>query len=176
MKNLYSSSLTRTDTTVRSLTIATALAAPFLIHLIPPIGATMAGAVLLPMFIAPLLASAWRMRMLAGISLFLPLVNMLIMGHPEPLVSLILTFEIAMFLLITWNWNRLRLPAWLVGVTGYLGAKAGSIAMIFTGGLSFSLNTPEPIGFAFESILNGWPGLVLLTILSLGLFKNPDGH
>ena len=164
------------------MVITAALAMPFLFHLLPPVTilGTPAGAVMLPMFYAPLVAAAWRMKPLAGAALALPLLNLLLAGRPDPATAFILTFEVALFMLAAWNRDKLKLPAWTTGAAAYLAAKAASFA-----GLSVALlfgvqiTTAGPAAFVAQSLSTGWPGIALLMILSALVFRSrrtPDGN
>lgn len=167
--------ISRSRVIAKAFVVTAALAMPFLFHLLPPItilGAP-AGAVMLPMFYAPLVAAAWRLRLVTGIALALPLINLLLIGRPDPATAFILTFEVGLFLLVAWNRDKLRLPSWTTGAAAYLIAKAASFAALSVALLfGFQVIGAGPADFVVQSLSTGWPGIVLMMILSALVFNN----
>ncbi len=171
MKTSVSSIKSNQQLLVRSLVIGLAAAMPLLVHLAPPIMGVAAGAVLLPMFYLPLVATAWRLKSLMMLALFLPWLNMWITGMPGPLTSFILTLEVGIFMLSAWNHDLFSLPQWLIGPAGYLVAKAAS-AMLLAFFVLTGIQQADPLSFAMGALTKSWPGLLILMLFSTGLFRN----
>ena len=120
-----------------------------------------------------LLAAAWRMKTLTGLALALPLLNLLLIGRPDPATALILTFEVALFMLAAWNREKLKLPAWTTGAAAYLAAKAASFAALSVALLlGYQIIAVSPAEFVAQSLGTGWPGIVLLMGLSAVVFHS----
>lgn len=170
MKAAITSALPHQKVVIRTLVVAVALGAPFLVHLLPPIFGTVAGVVLLPMFYAPLVASTWRLKSVTVLALFLPLANMLLTGLPDPVTTFMMTFEVGVFLVVGWNRKKLRIPGWLVGPAGYFLARVGSVSLKALA-LLVGISVFGPLDSALYTISSTWPGLLVLTLLSWWLFR-----
>jgi hypothetical protein len=142
------------------------MALPLVIHLLPNMNGNLAGAVLLPIFWAPMFAAFVFKRhvsILAGI--FAPLFNFLILGRPAPEMVVMLSFEIVLFsVIISWLKNQ--------KIIGYLAAPLAYIiaSLAVVGGMSFFVKH-----LSFESWANSTlvavPGILLLTVANLLLIR-----
>jgi hypothetical protein len=123
-----------------------------------------AGAILLPMFIAPLIACIFfrlHTALIAGI--LAPTVNYLITGAPKPELLLSLTAELVLFTLLVHvllNFKRIKMFA---AVAGILSAKVFSSLLLPLFGTS-------GLGLV-ESITTAVPGILLLFLLNVLLLR-----
>ncbi|MBX3143644.1 MAG: hypothetical protein KF813_07810 [Trueperaceae bacterium] len=146
------------------ITVALTVALPFLVHLLPPVGAVPMGAVLLPLFIAPFIA-AYLFHPTAALiaSLVTPLLNRQLTGQPTVEMAVMLTVELCAFtvvaLLLRSRWPRSVINAPLA----YLAAK-----LVAAGVLGVTALIPAlPLGYLTSSLINALPGLVLLLVVNV---------
>lgn len=123
-----------------------------------------AGAILLPVFIAPLIACIFfriHTALIAGI--LAPSINYLVTGSPGPELLLSLTAELVIFILLVQvllNINRLKMFA---AVAGILAAKIFSslvLPLFGTAGADF-----------VQSVTTAIPGIILLFLLNIVLLR-----
>ena len=115
--------------------LAFSILIPFLIHFVPVSG-NPAGAVLLPIFIAPFLAIIF-FRLNVGIiaALLSPVLNYLLTGSPVYGIVGIMTLELFLFVLIAWLLIKLN-------YVKYFAAPVSVIISMFITQLVFSLGKP----------------------------------
>lgn len=150
-----------------ALVFAGAMILPFLVHLAPSQGGVPVGAMWLPMFYAPLIA-ALLLKPEAGFvaGVMVPLVNGLMTSSPAGLLMWSLSFEIGVFVLVTFALNKYvkrRRWAWLSGLGGYLAAKTLSIALLSLIG--------QPLLQGWNSLLVAWPGMLMFLIIGYVTIK-----
>ena len=139
---------------------------PLLVHQLPLAGNVPVGARLLPMFYAPFVAAVFfhpRVGMIAG--LLAPVINHLLTTFPAwPIVG-VLSTELVCFAFFAAILLHLPVVQWLAAPLSYLAAKvvSGTLLALFPGWLP----DQKPVDFALTSIRNGWPGILVLTILGI---------
>jgi hypothetical protein len=145
--------------------LAMAFLAPYVVHFIPSWDDSPIGAKLLPIFYAPLIAALTRKAHVSiVVALMAPWLNHVLIGMPSVPMAFILSVELVLFSAISarlapGNTGR----AWL-GPLSYLLAKpAGLAVLLLVPG--FLSGAPSLVQFA-NSIMNAWPGLVVLALLS----------
>jgi len=154
-----------------TVVISLAFLLPFMVHLIPFSGEIPLGARFLPIFYAPLLAAFWNLRTAGIATIAMPFVNLLTTGNPPSQFALIMTLEVAVFLLIAWNLKSMKKINIVTGPLAYLGAKVISSTIL---GITLILGYTQiaPLDFAMNSVLNGIPGIIVMFIISYFLVVN----
>lgn len=144
------------------LVLGATMILPLVIHLLPNLNGNLAGAVLLPIFWAPMFAAyEYKKHVAVFAGIFAPLLNYLILGRPAPEMVVTLGFEIVAFaLLVSWLKN-LSLVKYIAAPVAYLIAS-----WLVVTGMSFV--SPH---FSLTMWLNATtvaiPGLVLLELANL---------
>ena len=145
--------------------LALAFLAPYIVHFIPSWDDSPIGAKLLPIFYAPLIAALTRKAHVSiVVALMAPWLNHVLIGMPSVPMAIIMTVELLIFAVVVERLaRRHKGRAWL-GPASYLLAKPVSllILMMVPGFLS---GTPSVSQF-FNSVVNAWPGLGILALLS----------
>lgn len=155
------------------VTIAFTVALPFLVHLLPPLGGTPMGAVLLPLFIAPFVA-LYLFHPAAALvaALVTPLLNRALTGQPSAEMAVLLTVELTVFslaaLLLKGRWPRSVVNA----PVAYLVAKVVAAAVL---GLT-ALIPALPLGYLTSSVVNALPGLGLLLLINVLVVRSLGGE
>jgi hypothetical protein len=147
--------------------LAATMVLPFLIHLLPNINGNLAGAVLLPIFVAPMIATFLfkkHVAILAGI--IAPLLNYLIMGHPAPAMVITLAFEIVAFVLLLSWLKDLRFIKYLAAPLAFLAAS-----LLVTIGLSLLGRMGEPVSTWLSGVNIALPGILLLGVINVILVQ-----
>lgn len=154
-----------------TVVISLAFLLPFMVHLIPFSGEIPLGARFLPIFYAPLLAAFWNLRTAGVATIAMPFVNLLTTGNPPSNFALIMTLEVAVFLLLAWKLKTVNKINIITGPLSYLGAKVVSSIIL---GITLFLGYTQiaPLDFALNSILNGIPGIIVMFIISYFLVAN----
>lgn len=146
--------------------LAATMALPVLVHLLPNINGNLSGAVLLPIFIAPMLATFFYKRHVAIFAgIFAPLLNYLLMGRPAPEMVITLGFEVVAFVLLL---------SWLKNLKGiqYLAAPLSFLLASLITMLGWSVvGNAEPVSLWLNSTAVAIPGILLLAILNIVLLK-----
>lgn len=144
---------------------------PFLVHLLPLSGPVPAGARLLPIFYAPLLA-AWLFHPVVALfsSLFMPFLNHALTGMPTLNMAAMLSVELSVFSLVLVLLRR-RFPRQpLLAPLAVVAGKVTSAALLFL----FPLMPLSPWAYLTSSLFNALPGLLILLALNLALIRLPD--
>lgn len=142
---------------VLGVAIVAAIAAPWLVHLIPVSGAPL-GPVLLPIFYAPMLAALiLRLPVAVAISVATPIVSQGVTGMPPEALLPALMLQIVGFVVAI---RALRMLPWVVVVpTAYLiGLVAAAILTPLIGAATIEVAS---------ALQTGWPGVVVLAGLGL---------
>jgi hypothetical protein len=137
--------------------ILAAIAAPWLIHLIPGTSAPL-GPMLLPIFYAPVLAALMlRLPLAVAISVVAPIVSQYLTGMPPPAILPGLMLQVACFVVAL---RVLRSLPWVVAVpVAYLVGLVSAAIMARVVGAA-SIDVAGTIEVA-------WPGIAVLTGLGL---------
>lgn len=142
---------------VLGIGIVVAIAAPWLVHVIPASGPPL-GPLLLPIFYAPMLAALLlRLPVAVAVSVATPIVSQQLTGMPPEAIVPSLMLQIACFVTAI---RVLRALPWIVVVpVAYLVGLASSAVLTQVVGIA----TIDVAG----TIQTGWPGIVALAGLGL---------
>ena len=160
-KMIGTTSLTIENSLLNKLQIkesAFSILIPFLIHFIPVSGSP-AGAVLLPIFIAPFIAVVF-FRLNVGIiaALLSPVLNYLLTGNPIYGIIGIITLELSLFVFITWLLIKVKFVK-------YFAAPVGVIISMFISQIIFS-----SLSHFAAVLIVGLPGIVLISLINILIF------
>lgn len=148
------------------LVLAATMILPLVIHLIPNINGNLSGAVLLPIFWAPMCATFVYKRHIAIFAgIFAPLLNYLILGRPTPEMVVTLGFEIVAFALLLGWLKNLSIVKYVAAPVAYLVAS-----LLVVTGMSFF---NEHLSFAMwvNATTVAIPGILLLGLANLALLR-----
>lgn len=161
--------------TVTGGVLAASVALPFLVHLLPPMGGVPAGARLLPIFLAPLIAILYRQPLAAlTAALLAPYVNHLLTGMPASADVIVITVQLLVFggvvtLLSRRPYLTLLAPAVYVGAYYLAPALLGALSAL--PGVQFTAGTTRPVA---SLVSMAWPGLLtILVVTAAALFTRP---
>ena len=168
MKNVHVLQLSsKYQITQTVVILAATMILPILIHLLPNINGNISGAVLLPIFFAPMFATfIYKKHVAIFAGIFAPLLNFLIMGRPAPEMIITLGFEVVLFVLILGllkNFNAIR---YFAAPLAYLFSS-----LIVAVGLSLIGNLVNPLSFWMNSTFIAVPGILLIGILNIAILK-----
>lgn len=137
--------------------ILAAIAAPWLIHLIPGTSAPL-GPILLPIFYAPMLAALMlRLPLAVAVSVVAPIVSQFLTGMPPQAILPSLMLQIACFVVAL---RLLRSLPWVVAVpVAYVVGLVSAAIMTRV----FGVAPIDVVG----TIETAWPGIAVLTGLGL---------
>ncbi|MDH5598079.1 MAG: hypothetical protein OEY34_03080 [Cyclobacteriaceae bacterium] len=151
-------------------TIVATICLPILIHLIPFEGSIPLGAILLPVFYAPLFAVyKYKYHVAIITSVIAPWLNHLITGFPaKPLLSVI-TIELFVFTLILIFLRNQKGIRWFAGPLVYIITKtiSGSLIYLFPAILEGGI----PLNYGINSISNATPGILVLLGINILVVK-----
>jgi hypothetical protein len=152
------------------LVLVATLFMPMLIHLIPVSGSTPVGAMLLPIFYAPLVAVIFfRLHVALIPALLAPAINYFLTGHPAAHLLPVMTIELVFFVAaLAFILSRKNQISWIAAPLAYVIAKAGSVILLT---VFPSLMEIGGIDFAIVSISNAWPGMIMLLLISIVCLK-----
>jgi len=147
--------------------LAATMLLPVLVHLLPNISGQISGAVLLPIFLAPMFATfLYKKHVAIFAGIFAPLLNYLIMGRPAPEVVITLGFEVVLFVLVL---------SWLKNMKGiqYLAAPLAYLAVSLVAALGLSVvgNLADPVSFWMNGTLIAIPGIILMGIINIAILR-----
>lgn len=148
------------------LVLAATMILPLVIHLIPNINGNLAGAVLLPIFWAPMVAAfvyKKHVAILAGI--FAPLFNYLILGRPAPEMVVTLGFEIVLFALLASWLKNLQAVKYIAVPVAYVIASLTVVS-----GMSL-LNDHASFSIWVNTTTVAIPGILLMGLGNLLLLR-----
>ena len=138
--------------------LAFSILIPFLIHFIPVSG-NPAGAVLLPIFIAPFIAVVFfRLNVAIIAALLSPVLNYLLTGNPVYGTVGIITLELVLFVFIAWLLIKLKFVK-------YFAAPVSVIISMFVTQLIFS-----SVGHFAVVLTTGLPGIILISLMNILIF------
>jgi hypothetical protein len=147
--------------------LATTMILPILIHLLPNINGNISGAVLLPIFFAPMIATfIYKKHVAIFAGIFAPMLNFLIMGRPAPEMVITLGFEVVAFVLILGLLKNFNIIRYFAAPLAYL---ISSLIVVF--GLSIIGNLVNPLSFWLNSTIVAIPGILLMGILNIAILK-----
>ncbi|MCC5931678.1 MAG: hypothetical protein JJU28_20700 [Cyclobacteriaceae bacterium] len=152
------------------LVLAATLLMPMLIHLIPVSGSTPVGAMLLPIFYAPLVAVIFfRLHVALIPAILAPAINYFLTGHPAAHLLPVMTLELVVFVAaIAFILHKKSQISWIAAPLAYIIAKVGSVVL-----LTVFPSLMEIAGFEFAmiSISNAWPGIIALLLINILCLK-----
>lgn len=157
----------RYQLTQTAVVLGATMLLPILVHLLPNINGQLSGAVLLPIFFAPMIATfLYKKHVAIFAGIFAPLLNFLIMGRPAPEIVITLGFEVVLFVLIlSWlrNFDAIR----------YFAAPVAFLisSLIVVVGLSVIGTLANPLSFWLSSTVVAIPGILLMGILNVVILK-----
>ena len=147
--------------------LAATMILPILIHLLPNINGNISGAVLLPIFFAPMFATfIYKKHVAIFAGIFAPMLNFLMMGRPAPEMVITLGFEVVLFVLMLGllkNFNAIR---YIAAPLAYL---ISSLIVVLS--LSVIGNLVNPLSFWMNSTFVAIPGILLIGILNIAILK-----
>lgn len=146
-----------------TLVLAATMVLPFLVHLLPNINGNLAGAVLLPVFVAPLVAAYLfkkHVALFAGV--VAPLLNYLLIGQPRPDVVISLSIEIALFVSLLLVFKNIRVLEYLAAPAAYLLASVLVVA-----GIALTGTLASPVAYWISTTTAALPGIVLIGVFSI---------
>lgn len=140
---------------------------PVLVHLLPNINGNISGAVLLPIFLAPMLAAfVYKKHVAIFAGIFAPLLNYLIMGRPAPEIVVMLGFEIVLFVVLLSWLKDLKDIRYFAAPVAYL-----VVSFLVAFGLSLFGNLTNPISFWANSTIVAIPGILLMWAINLAILR-----
>jgi hypothetical protein len=143
----------------------------FIVHLIPSYNNIPMGAILIPMFYAPLIAVMFyglRVGMITGA--LAPVINYALMGYPRPELVATMTLELALFALAVSFLLRYKQINKAAAPIAFVSAK--TIAVVFMAAIPFF--SPLSNSFFIQSIINALPGIAVLTLLNFMLIRSKE--
>src|SRR5690625_2492789 len=144
--------------------LAAAVALPVLVHLLPPVGGLPAGARLLPIFFAPLIAVLVRQPAAAlTAAVAAPLLNHLLTGLPDAAMLPVLTLQLLIFTGVAALLASRRFLTVLAPVAYVLAYWLTPVVLRVFGG---EAGPVQPLG---TLLTNAWPGLLALAVLALAV-------
>jgi len=147
--------------------LAATMILPVLIHFLPNINGQLSGAVLLPIFWAPLFATfVYKKHVALFAGIFAPLLNYLILGRPAPEMVITLGFEVVLFVLLLGGLKNLKVTQYFAAPLAYLVAS-----LITAFGLSLLGNISDPMTFWMNSTLIAIPGIILMGLINVAILK-----
>lgn len=168
MKNVNAIQLaSKYQITQTVIILAATMVLPVLVHLLPNFNGQLAGAVLLPIFLAPMFAAfMYKKHVAIFAGIFAPLFNYLIMGRPAPEIVITLGFEVVMFaVLLSWLKNMKGIQ-YIAAPLSYL---ISSLAVVL--GLSLFGAQTNPVAFWLTSTTIAVPGILLMAVANLALLR-----
>jgi hypothetical protein len=140
------------------IVLAFSILIPFLIHFIPVSGSP-AGAVLLPIFIAPFIALMFfRLNVALLAALFSPMLNYLLTGNPVYGIVGTMTLELSLFVLLAWLLLK-------VNFVKYSAAPVSIILSMFVTQLIFS-----SANYFIAVLTTALPGIILISLINILIF------
>lgn len=152
-------------------TLAVTMLIPALIHILPTPTDAMTGAVLIPLFYAPLLGVFFFNRNVVSIAAAAaPFVYFLIGGRPALELTGLLSFELFFFVQAMYLLNDKLGRRFYNAPLAYAASAltAAAIAAV----LPFSLFAGSDAGFVLQMAATALPGVVVLTVINYFAAKN----
>jgi hypothetical protein len=148
--------------------LAAAWLVPFLVHLVPWHGERPLGVYLLPVFWTTLVAvQLYGVGFALAVGLVTPLVNLALTGLPAAARIGPMAVEVVGFVLVS-GWLARKAPRFsLAAPLAYAAGKALAIGVQWT--VPVFDYTRDPAAHLLASLQNGLAGLVILTLINLGL-------
>ena len=143
---------------------------PFAVHLAPWSGARPLGAYLLPMFWATFVAGYFYGGTIGlAVGLFAPVLNLFVTGLPAWKFLSVMSFELAIYALVT-TWAVRRAPRFiLIAPLGYIVAKLASTGL--QAATTVFGDIGRPADFFARSLIGGLAGLAVLTAINAALVR-----
>jgi hypothetical protein len=149
-----------------ALVLVATILLPVLTHLFPYSGQAPVGAVLLPIFIAPLVAAFYfrsHVAVLAGA--LAPFANMLLTGQPGWHFASVLSFELIIFSTALVSLRHVAILQWVLAPLALLLAKLSSYLLV--NAYPGILPQGFPVSFDAQGVATMLPGIVILSAINL---------
>jgi small-conductance mechanosensitive channel len=156
-----------TASTARELGILLCLSVmfPFMVHVIPVPDVGRLGAMLLPMFYAPLLAALLaRHRSALMVAALAPWLNWALTSHPAPLGAVALTIELVAFVLAMRALLARAGARWFLAAPAYLACMAA--AALGAAAVPVLIGGRGSLAWALECVSTGLPGIAILVLIN----------
>ncbi len=145
--------------------LAIASVLPWLIHLVPPHQGTPMGAILVPLFVVPLIALLWYPSAVALIVAAAgPALSFLVTGLPQGPMLVLLTVELIVFTLVASQLLRASTLGWVAAPLAFVFAKTVSLIVLT---LFPFLSQLEPLTYFRTSLSVTLPGVLLLGAINV---------
>jgi hypothetical protein len=170
-KSLSAKELVQNQLMVKETVVLLALSAalPFLAHLIPAVNGTPMGAILLPIFYAPLIGVIlFRFHVGVLVAALAPFINLAIIGMPSAAMASLLAVELVMFVGFTQLFLQNDRLKWVSAPVSLVLVKLVSSLMIMIVPFWQMINTG---GYLVNSLVNGVAGIFVLLLLNIALLK-----
>ncbi len=155
-----------------TILIAASVFLQFIIHLIPAANGVPLGAILLPMFYAPLIAVMfYKFRTALAVTAFVPILNYLITGNPRLETVPLLTFEVLLFVLMLTaflKYNKLNKVGALISILSAIVVMPLIFGIFGNSGFSAS--------HILISLKNAFPGMIIIVLLNFLLLRLKERH
>ena len=149
------------------LVLAATLILPILIHLLPNINGNISGAVLLPIFFAPLIATfLYKPHVAIFAGIIAPLLNYLISGRPSPQATTSMGIEIVLFVWMVYRLKDINTIRYVAAPISYLISS-----LIVALGLSVFSNVVDPFTLWGNCMFTAIPGILSLGLVNLAMLK-----
>lgn len=143
------------------------MVSPILIHLLPDINGYTPGAVLLPIFFAPLIAVfIYKPHVAIFSGIFAPVLNYLILGLPTPPVVITMGVEVVLFVWMVYRLKDFKPIGYLAAPISYM---ISSLLVLL--GLSVFSNVVNPFTLWTSNMLVALPGILLLGLVNFTVLK-----
>ncbi|HVO75432.1 MAG TPA: hypothetical protein VMT35_15490 [Ignavibacteriaceae bacterium] len=143
---------------------------PLLIHLLPAIDGRPAGAYLLPIFYAPLIAVLFfRFHTAVITALFSPVINYFITGNPNFQLIQVMMVQLGLFVTILYFISKIDKLRLVSAPVSYILTLA-ALFIILSAATSL-LPGINALKFTINSILTGIPGIIILATVNLAAVK-----
>lgn len=150
--------------------LTAAVLIPLLIHLIPAINGQPAGAYLLPIFYAPLIAVLFfRFHTAIITAVFSPIINYLITNNPHFQIVQMMMLQLAVFVTILYFINKIDKIRLLSAVVSYTLTMAALLIILSI--VPSMLPGKDTFSFIIDSILTGIPGIIIIASINITAVK-----
>ena len=157
-----------------ALLLVVASVLPWLIHLIPPHQGILMGAILVPLFVVPLIALLWYPPSVALIVAAAgPALSFLVTGLPQGPMLILLTLELIVFTLVAGQLLRASTLGWVAAPLAFLFAKTVSLIVL---NVAPFLSQLEPLTYFRTSLSVALPGILLLGLINVLGLRYRSGH
>jgi len=137
--------------------------------MIPSMGPVPIGAKLLPIFYVPLISLIlYGMPVAMIVAVAGPSINYLLTGNPQWELVMLFSFELLVFTLLTSFLLKNHFTQWISAPLGFIATKGISMALLLVFPI---LLQKAPLAYFSQSISNGFIGIIILTLITIGAIK-----